>query len=319
MAIIQFIIKPKPEIIFEDLYATFISGESQDKEFYLHYSNATNQSFTDGQVLYESGIVDTVGYVSVISKHTGVLSGDGSFLVSITVYPNSTQSANIIPFQIDGSDVNINASYNSKPEVNEITTPIINRTTTALSVSDFNNAYFDFDGNALTSIAIFGDVSGIEYNGIPYVAGTWVEIFNIPEIKFTPLDQNAYYVKSNTWKAKDSNGNVSNTSDLDFEVFGLSCTTPILVSATSSSQNDFELEWSYNGVDYSAESPPMELIIYYSIDGGVNFIQFTTTYPYTETSKTINIPSIVWETIIFKVVVQTRTCFEYSNEITLNV
>ena len=322
MAILTFQIIPKTSIEFSEVYVSFLRNESQTKTLLIPFINASGQTFSIGQVLYEIGTVGTVGYISVKSTSSVTITDSGFLSVDITIYPSSTEINDAIVFFVDSSTVKISASYNSRPEIEDVIIDNIpNRTPIALQESSFISSYSDFDGDSISKIAIFGDVTDFEYYGSPYVAGEFIDIVEVPNILFTPKDQDAYYEQDNTWQAKDINGNLQSGGSAEFKlkVFAKICFEPTLVSVTSSSQNDFELEWSYNGVDYSAESPPMELIIYYSIDGGVNFIQFTTTYPYTETSKTINIPSIVWETIIFKVVVQTRTCFEYSNEITLNV
>ena len=322
MAILTFQIIPNISIEFSEVYVSFLRNESQTKTLLIPFINASGQTFSIGQVLYEIGTVGTVGYISVKSTSSVTITDSGFLSVDITIYPSSTEINDAIVFFVDSSAVKISASYNSRPEIEEVViSNIPNRTPIELEESSFISSYSDFDGDQISKIAIFGDVTDFEYYGSPYLAGEFIDIVEVPNILFTPKDQDAYYEQDNTWQAKDINGNLQSGGSAEFKlkVFAKICFEPTLVSVTSSSQNDFELEWSYNGVDYSAESPPMELIIYYSIDGGVNFIQFTTTYPYTETSSTINIPLIVWETIIFKVVVQTRTCFEYSNEITLNV
>lgn len=321
MAILTFQIIPTISIEFSEVYVSFLRNESQTKTLLIPFINASGQTFSIGQVLYEIGTVGTVGYISVKSTSSVTITDSGFLSVDITIYPSSTEINDAIVFFVDSSAVKINASYNSRPEIEEVViSNIPNRTPIALEESSFISSYSDFDGDSISKIAIFGDVTDFEYYGSPYVEGEFIDIIEVPNMVFTPKDQGAYYEQDNTWQAKDINGNLQSggSAELRLEVLALTCSDPILVSASNSTQNDFSLSWDYNGADYSTVNPPSELVINYSIDGGATFVQFVTTYPYADTSATINIPSITWETIIFKVLIQTRTCYRYSNEITLN-
>ena len=320
MAIIEFRIEPKQIIEFEEGYVTFIRNEQSSKNVLIPYKKASGQSFTAGQILVESGINGNQDYVAVKVVSNVTIVGSGNLEVQVINYPYPTQLNKVIFFDIDFVMVRINASYNSSPVTEDFSiNNIPNRTTIPLGYSYFTPHYSDFDGDAMAQISISGDVSSLQYNGVPYVASTYVDFLQISNIIFVPKDQDTYYEQDNTWRAKDSYGNRSVSSNLKFKEFGKTCTPPILISATNSTEFDFNLVWSYDGSDYSLEDPPSELIIFYSIDGGVNFIPLVETYAYNQTSASINIPSIEWESIIFKVLIQTRDCSEYSNQITISI
>lgn len=105
---------------------------------------------------------------------------------------------------------------------------------------------------------------------------------------------------------------------LRIEVAGLSCAPPNLITAKNeplNSYEDFELSWDYGGIDYSGDTTT-SITIQYSLDGGTSWNNYAggiVMYP--ETTASINIPSIIWENIHFRIYVSNRSCYEYSNVI----
>ena len=105
---------------------------------------------------------------------------------------------------------------------------------------------------------------------------------------------------------------------LRIEVAGLVCEPPNLITAVNvplNSYEDFELSWNYGGIDYSGDTTT-SVTIQYSIDGGTTWTNYAGgVIMYPETTASINIPSITWEFIHFRLRLLNRNCSEYSNVI----
>ena len=115
MAILTFRINPKIESEFSEVYVSFLRNESQTKTLLIPFINASGQTFSIGQVLYEIGTVGTVGYISVKSTSSVTITDSGFLSVDITIYPSSTEINDAIVFFVDSSAVKIIAYYNSRP------------------------------------------------------------------------------------------------------------------------------------------------------------------------------------------------------------
>lgn len=210
MSILKIKIKGKVFITFGSASLSFQREVSDTKYTSISYNNATGQSLNAGQVLYSTGTSGNVGYLSVKSKDTIVLSGSGNLPLSVDHYPSAEQGNRTVEFFYDSSVVSLNLVYNSNPNTSDVIVETDNRTPYTFKVADFTGHYTDYDSDAISQIALFGNVSGFTVSGVPYVSGTYIPITDVTQLIYTPLDQNDPYEKDVTWKAKDSNGNISN-------------------------------------------------------------------------------------------------------------
>lgn len=201
----------KQSIIFNRPSVSFIRGSQVTKEVALNYSNGTGQTLTAGQVLYTSGSSGILGFLEIKALTNYTLTGANVITLSITNYPTSTEANKAISFAIDGTTVNVDFYYNSAPLTNDIIIERANRTDYTFSSLDFVSNYSDYDGDPLAEIQLLGDLTGFTFNNNPIITGTWVSIADIANgsLKYTPLDQDAYYEKTINYKAKDINGNIS--------------------------------------------------------------------------------------------------------------
>lgn len=190
---------------------TFVRQTNTSKEVNISYSNGTGQQLSSRQTLYSVGTIGTEGYFKVTSTNTVTLNNSGVLSLTVDHYPTSTESNKTISFNYDNSQININLSYNSNPNTEDVIVQTNNRTDYTFLSSDFTTAYSDYDNDDISQIAIFGSVNGIKYNESQYMAGTFINITDIEKglLKYTPLNQDAYYELDLTWKAKDSQGNIS--------------------------------------------------------------------------------------------------------------
>lgn len=210
MALIKIRVAGIVSIVFTEVYTNFIREENETKTMSLSYTNGSGQTLTAGQELYSIGTVGTLGYLSVKVKNNTTILGSGSFDIDVTSYATATQPDGAINFNYDGNPIKINIDYNSNPEITDITFDILNRSEKTFSVSDFENAFTDLDGDTISEIMIEGDVTGYKFEGDPYVSGTWIFMSDVNNLKYIASDANEAYEKNNNWKAKDSAGYVSN-------------------------------------------------------------------------------------------------------------
>ena len=213
MALLKIKVNAKIDIVWGNANVAFIREINASKDFSITYNNATGQSFTAGQVLYSEGVSGQPGYLRITAKDNATLSGSGIFDLRITHYPTSTAGNKTITYNIDESPTELNITYNSIPNTGNIIVETNNRTPYVFKVNDFESAYSDYDNDDIASVAIFGNVTGFEFDGEAYIEGTYIDVTDIDDGLFVyhPLDQSEYYEKDVTWKAKDSEGNESRT------------------------------------------------------------------------------------------------------------
>lgn len=219
MANIIFNVAAKVFIQFPPTNIILIREIQNDISSNISYTQGLGQSLTAGQVLYTVGTAGQPGYLQITAAGNTVISGSGSFAVNISSVPTSTVADGSITFQIDQSNVIINIDYQSRPVVDDINKSIANRAEYIFQASDFDNPEFtDYDGQTVATEIMIGTdmqiasgsvIPNYLYNGNQYVAGTWIAIANISNLKYVGADQNNAYNQSDKWRAKDSEGNIS--------------------------------------------------------------------------------------------------------------
>lgn len=222
MGILRFRNAEKQKIVFGDSNIEFIRSQISSKSLDIVYSNASGQIVNSNEIFYSYLNSSDNGFIEIKSLTNQVLNGSGILNLNMTHRVSSSQINQDILFYFDSSPINLKIYYNSRPKVEDIIKDINNRTTYTFEPSDYQNAYVDFDNDALDKIAIFGNVSEYEVNLNQYIEGDWISINNIDSGLFTykSLDQDSNYEKDNTWKAMDINGNISDAANIKIKVAG---------------------------------------------------------------------------------------------------
>lgn len=211
MGILKFKVARAEEIVFGSPFLEFLRGTTSTENVGLNYSNGTGQTLAINDILYTYLTPSDDGYIQVRSAGNYTMTGSGTINLSVTHKVSATQTDQNINFNILGSPVTLQLVYQSKPVASDVIIDIPNRTEYVFNLSDFQDQYSDFDNDAMSHVAVFGNTTGYFLNNIPYNAGDWISVNDIDNglFKYVPLDQNAYYEKDNTWKARDVNGNES--------------------------------------------------------------------------------------------------------------
>ena len=211
MGILKIKIAAAQEIVFGSPFLEFLRGETSTNNLDVNYSNGIGQTLANNEILYTNLTPVDDGYIQVKSTSNYTLSNSGTITLEVTHKVSVDQADQNVSFSVLGSNLTLQLVYQSKPVAGDITLDVANRTDYIFQLQDFEDQYSDFDNDAMSHVAIFGDVTGYYLNNIAYNAGDWISISDIDNglFKYVPLDQNAYYEKDNTYKVRDINGNES--------------------------------------------------------------------------------------------------------------
>ena len=198
-------------INFQAINTIFLREQQSSKEISVPYTNGGNFVLSAGQVLYTVGTLNQVGYLEVKVVNNTTLTSSGNLLLSITHYPSASEANKTVTFNIDNSAVNIAFYYNSAPTINDIIVQTNNRTPYIFTTQDFLANISDYDNDQITEVSLIGDLTGYSLNNNSILSDSWISMADIAlgKLKYTPLNQDAYYEKDIQYKAKDINGNIS--------------------------------------------------------------------------------------------------------------
>lgn len=201
----------KTKISFTNATLSFIREEQTTKELTISYQNGTGQSLTANQILFTQGTNNQIGFLQIKVLNNSVLNGKGTFTISVTNYPTNSEVNAAKSITIDGSVLSISFYYNSRPVTNDIEISVFNKTVKVIDATVFLNNFTDYDGDSISEIAFYGDVSNIKVDGVSYVEGTYISLslFSSNKVTYTPNDTDNAYEVSLTYKIKDTAGNTS--------------------------------------------------------------------------------------------------------------
>ena len=102
-------------------------------------------------------------------------------------------------------------SVNNPPVVSDIIIELDSGDEYVFTVDDFVNHFSDVDGDTLDAVILEGDTSGYSLSGVPFVSGQEIPIALVAsgQLKKTVVTTSTPLYLSNIWKAKDSNGTIS--------------------------------------------------------------------------------------------------------------
>ena len=201
----------KTKISFTNATLVFLRGEQTTKQLTISYQNGTGQSLTANQILFTQGTNNQIGFLQIKVLNNSVLNGNGTFTISVTNYPTNSAVNTAKSISIDGSVLSISFYYNSRPVTNDIEISVFNRTVKIIDATVFLNNFTDYDGDSISEIAFYGDVSNIKVDGVSYVEGTYISLslFSSNKVTYTPNNTDNAYEVSLTYKIKDIAGNTS--------------------------------------------------------------------------------------------------------------
>lgn len=210
MAKIIFNIAAKQYTNFQTAYLSLMREQVQtDIPVMLSYTDGNGYALSAGQVLYSVLTPGQPGYFKITVANAVTLNSSGVINLLVSAYPTGNVPDGPVLFTIDGSDVILEVDYNSKPVTQDITKSRPNRSEYTFIPDDFTSAYNDFDGHALAEISATTNVENFTYNGAPYVAGTWIPIANVGQLKYVAPDVNTAVTTMTDWLAKDTQGHIS--------------------------------------------------------------------------------------------------------------
>ena len=198
-------------INFQAINITFLREQQTSKEVSVPYTNGREFVLSAGQVLYTVGTLNQIGYLEIKVVNNTTLTSSGNLLLSITHYPSVSEANKTVTFNIDSSAVNIGFYYNSAPTTNDIIVQTNNRTPYTFTSQDFLANISDYDNDQIVEVSLIGDLTGYSLDNNSILSGSWITMADIAlgKLKYTPLNQDAYYEKDIQYKAKDINGNIS--------------------------------------------------------------------------------------------------------------
>ena len=137
--------------------------------------------------------------------------------VDIPIYYNGvykgTDISPVYTFTLNGYNITYNLNINipdTLGDINDFTISLNNRQNYTFKVLDFTSHYSDIDGDTISSVYFYGNVSNLRYNNIGYVENTEIPISDIQagKVVFNAPNQDALSSINISYKIKDSKGKI---------------------------------------------------------------------------------------------------------------
>ena len=179
---------------------------------------------------------------------------------------------------------------NHPPVVSNFSKLLENRAEYTFTLADFSSNFTDDDGDSLDLVNIIGDVSNFKLNGVAYVSGGDITVYNLNNghLKYTSPSVNSASQKVVSYTAKDTHGATSNVATITIDSKAY-CTAPTLTSVDKVSNNTVTFIWNNNGVEYGSGA---NISLEVSTDGGTTYTSLVnvspSASPYTISSGVIN-------------------------------
>ena len=137
--------------------------------------------------------------------------------VDIPVYYNGvykgTDISPVYTFTLNGYNITYNLNINIPDTLGTIsafTITLNNKQNYVFKVLDFTSHYSDVDGDTISSIYFYGNVSNLRYNNIAYIENTEIPISDIQagKVVFNAPNQDALSSINISYKVKDNKGKI---------------------------------------------------------------------------------------------------------------
>ena len=137
--------------------------------------------------------------------------------VDIPVYYNGvykgTDISPVYTFTLNGYNITYNLNINipdTLGDISDFTVSLNNRQNYTFKVLDFTSHYSDINGDTISSVYFYGNVSNLRYNNIGYVENTEIPLSDIQagKIVFNAPNQDALSSININYKVKDNKGKI---------------------------------------------------------------------------------------------------------------
>ena len=179
---------------------------------------------------------------------------------------------------------------NHPPIVQNFDKLLENRAEYTFTLADFSSYFTDSDSDSLDLVNIIGDVSNFKLNGVSYVSGGNITVYNLNNghLKYVSPSVNSASQKTVSYTANDIHGAKSNVATITMNSKSF-CTAPTLTSVDRINNNTVTFIWNNNGVEYGSGAT---ISLEVSTNGGANYTSIMnvspSASPYTISSGVIN-------------------------------
>lgn len=176
-------------------------------------NNCNTDFLLSGKTLFTQQ--DNLGSTFTASINATTISANTT--VDIPVYYNGvykgTDISPVYTFTLNGYNITYNLNINipdTLGDINDFTISLNNRQNYTFKVIDFTSHYSDIDGDTISSVYFYGNVSNLRYNNIGYVENTEIPISDIQagKVVFNAPNQDALSSININYKVKDNKGKI---------------------------------------------------------------------------------------------------------------
>lgn len=137
--------------------------------------------------------------------------------VDIPVYYNGvykgTDISPVYTFTLNGYNITYNLNINipdTLGTIRDFTVTLSNKQDYTFNVLDFTSHYYDVDGDSISSVYFYGNVSNLRYNNIGYIENTEIPISDIQagKVIFKSPNQDIMSSININYKVKDNKGKI---------------------------------------------------------------------------------------------------------------
>ena len=176
-------------------------------------NNCNTDFLLSGKTLFTQQ--DNLGSTFTASINATTISANTT--VDIPVYYNGvykgTDISPVYTFTLNGYNITYNLNINipdTLGDINDFTISLNNRQNYTFKVIDFTSHYSDIDGDTISSVYFYGNVSNLRYNNIGYVENTEIPISDVQagKVVFNAPNQDALSSININYKVKDNKGKI---------------------------------------------------------------------------------------------------------------
>ena len=176
-------------------------------------NNCNKEFLLSGKTLFTQQ--DNLGSTFTASINATTIGANAT--VDIPVYYNGvykgTDISPVYIFTLNGYNITYNLNINipdTLGDINDFTISLNNRQNYTFKVIDFTSHFSDIDGDTISSVYFYGNVSNLRYNNIGYVENTEIPISDVQagKVVFNAPNQDALSSININYKVKDNKGKI---------------------------------------------------------------------------------------------------------------
>lgn len=211
---LRIVIEERPDpVITPNQSIISIREENNTIDVTYTYANLDAATLSTNQILHQEGLPNdpSATYIIVSSQsNQNITTSPGSFELHIVSNGLANQLDKVIPISIGTNTFNMPIDFRSRPQTADWTETTPNWTVPVQITKAMILAHCsDFDGDTITEWAWeSGSDPNVEYNGAPYVGGTFINLDDIDANGFYYIPENnpnGYFVEY-PHRVKDATG-----------------------------------------------------------------------------------------------------------------